>query len=230
MTEDSSAIIEHLKAYCDAKSGFVVAYFYFDFNNVECQKVENCISSIIAQLCSVVTKIPEILATQYEKCGGRAKIEKHDLMKSLRLWATHDELKEIFLVFDALDECVDNERRKLRKELLEVITEISDYSPSNMHLLVTSRPEYDIKEKLTPLAKSSAIAIQGSVVKSDIELHINSELLVDAKLRKWPDETKEAIKQALLLRADGMYVNVSSTRRTLTVSSGFVGSTVSLIH
>lgn len=231
MTENSSTIIGHLKSYCNAESSFAVAYFYFDFNDIEKQNVDNCLSSIIAQLCGDVTKLPEELTALYERCSGSAKVAKSDLREIFYLFAIHNELKKVFIVFDALDECLDNEKRKSRTELLELIMEITNLSQSNMHLLVTSRPEYDIKERLTSLVTHSAISIQGSELKSDISLHINSELSTDPKLRKWPDEMKKEIKQALLIKADGMYANIADIiLQTLTISLGFAGCSVSLTH
>jgi hypothetical protein len=196
-----------MKAYCDSKPSLAVAYFYFDFNDTEKQNAANCVSSLIAQLCSQVVDLPEKLKKLYKECNdGKQKAAMRDLKAVLELFAVIEEV-DVFIVADALDECPKNAKKlgeEPRKELLELITEIKAWSPSNIHLLLTSRPEPDIRETLTPLLKTEAISIQGSQVDSDIELHINSQLSTDSKLNKWPGEVKQEIEKTLTAGANGM--------------------------
>jgi len=196
-----------MKAYCDSKPSLAVAYFYFDFNDTEKQNAANCVSSLIAQLCSQVVDLPEKLKKLYKECNdGKQKAAMRDLKAVLELFAVIEEV-DVFIVADALDECPKNAEKlgeEPRKELLELITEIKAWSPSNIHLLLTSRPEPDIRETLTPLLKTEAISIQGSQVDSDIELHINSQLSTDSKLNNWPGEVKQEIEKTLTAGANGM--------------------------
>ncbi|KAH0533900.1 hypothetical protein FGG08_007482, partial [Glutinoglossum americanum] len=202
----SSIIIEHMKAYCGSKPRLAVAYFYFDFNDTEKQNAANCVSSLIAQLCSQVVDLPEKLKELYKRCNdGKQEAAIHDLKSALALFAETKELDDIFIVTDALDECPKNKEKEFREELLELITEVKDWSTSNIHLLVTSRLEPDIEEALTPLLTARAISIQGSQVESDIKLHISSQLKTDPKLKQWPSEVKTEIEEALTAGANGMF-------------------------
>jgi ankyrin repeat domain-containing protein 50 len=196
----SSTIIEHMKEHCDLKSGFALAYFYFDFNDTEKQEVSTFVSSLIAQLCNQVVDIPEQLEDLYKRCNnGRQKATMRELKTILSRMMK--DLEDVFIVVDALDECPKNGERE---ELLEFITEIRAWSSSNMHILATSRLEPDIKETLTPLLTSQAISIQGFQVESDIKVHVASQLAIDPRLKKWSSDIKTEIEKTLTAGANGM--------------------------
>jgi hypothetical protein len=121
-----------------------------------------------------------MLKTLYKRCiEGKHQADLQDLTAILRLFAVADELDDLFIVVDALDECPKDDGKELRNELLDLITEIKSWSSSNIHLLVTSRLEYDIKEKLAPLLTAPAISIQGSEVEGDIKKHIKDQLATE---------------------------------------------------
>lgn len=194
-----------MEDYCKSKSSLAIAYFYFDFNDVEKQNATNCISSLIAQLCSETVDPPEMLKDLYKRCNeGKQKADLHDLLAVLRLFAVADELQDLFIVLDALDECPKDDEKESRNELLDFITEVKSWSSSKIHLLVTSRPEPDITEKLAPLLTAPAISIEGSEVKGDIKKHIKSQLATHPKLKAWSADIKAHIERTLAEKANGM--------------------------
>ena len=193
-----------MEAYCSSTSGLAMAYFYFDFSNIEKQNATNCLSSLIAQLCSQIVDLPKKLTTLYEKSnGGRHGPDMPNLREVLKLFAAAEELRDIFIVVDALDECPDNEK-ELRKELLDAITEVNSWSPSNLHLLVTSRQTPDIKAKLRTLPAASAISIDGAEVEADIKKHVENELAIDRKLNGWSGRSQSTHREHPYKRANGM--------------------------
>jgi ankyrin repeat domain-containing protein 50 len=195
----SSTIIEHLKEHCK-KPGIALAYFYFDFNDPEKQKISSLVSSLIAQLCNKLDDLPDQLKVLYKECSkGQQRAAVQDLKTILSLVVK--DLEDVFIVIDALDE---HAKIGERGELLTLVEDIHAWSLSELHLLVTSRPEPDIKALLMPLVESQAISIQGSQVELDINQHIRSQLSTDPKLKKWPNEVKVEIESALTARANGM--------------------------
>jgi hypothetical protein len=194
-----------MEAYCKSESGLAIAYFYFDFNDTEKQSAKNCISSLIAQLCSETVDLPEMVKDLYKRCNdGKQKADMPNLIAVLRLFALANEPHDLFIVLDALDECPNDEEKELRNELLDLMIEIRSWSTSNIHLLVTSRQEPDIKQKLTPLLTAPAISIEGSEVDVDIEKHIKNQLATDPKLKGWSDDLKAHIEHTLVEKANGM--------------------------
>jgi hypothetical protein len=147
---------------------------------------------------------PEQLEDLYKGCGnGNHKADLPNLREILKLFAQAEELHDIFIVVDAIDECPNNQK-DLRKELLDSITEIRSWSPSNIHLLVTSRQEPDIETELTSLFTAPTISIKGAEVEADIKKYIAYELATDQKLSKWSDDLRAEIETTLTKETNGM--------------------------
>jgi hypothetical protein len=190
--------VEHIKKNCEPESG--LAYYYFDFKDTQKQQAANFLSSLIGQLCNQIDKVPDELKELYEKCKcGREKPSTQEL--ELILPIVVKSLNNAYLVVDALDECP---KGLEREKLLKLVQRIMLLSLSNLHLLVTSRPESDIKNVLSLLLTGSVVSVQGSAVNSDIELYICEELAMDSKLSKWPNHIKADIKDTLVAGANGM--------------------------
>lgn len=213
-----------MKEHCE-KPDVALAYFYFDFNDTEKQKVSNLVSTLLVQLCNKLNDLPEQLKALYKGCNeGQQRAALRELKTMLSLIVK--DLDDVFIVIDALDECPKDGERA---ELLELIAEIESWSLPNFHLLVTSRQEPDIENALTPLLTSLAIPIQGSGVDSDIKLHIVSELATDSKLRKWSGDVKVEIENTLMAGANGMSESTPCDNPcvNLTALLGFGGYSVS---
>ena len=75
-------------------------------------------------------------------------------------------LPPTYIILDALDECTD------RECLLPLLKDLRTWSGMNVHFLVTSREEEDIKIALKMLATAS-VNIRGCGVDADIEKYID---------------------------------------------------------
>jgi len=80
-------------------------------------------------------------------------------------------------------------------------------SPGSKIHLLTSRPEQDIRDVVSP-PTTKAIPIQGCHVDSDINLYVVSQLAADPKLKKWSPQMKAEIEGTLAKKANGMQVNL----------------------
>ena len=107
-----------------------------------------------------------------------------------------------FIIIDALDECPTdgNERAKL----LELLQFLAAFQNANLHLLVTSRKESDIEEKLTGSVTLPPLSIQGEDTDFDICTHVKAQLASDSSMSKWPDSTKREVEEVLNTKAKGM--------------------------
>ena len=200
----SSTVIEHLSDLCSSTAGAAVVYFYFHFKESTKQNASHFVSSLNAQLCYQVPELPESLEALYHKCNnGSRKPALHDLKVILADFSTSIYLDDIFIVADALDECPQN-ADKSRQEVLELIAEIIKWSPSNLHLMVSSRPEIDITVALEALLIIPAVPLQGIKLDQDIECYITSQLETNSKLKKWPLDIKEEIRSTLIKGANEM--------------------------
>ena len=200
----SSTIITDISQSCHFKSGSAVAYFYFDFNDLEKQKSEKMIRSLIVQFSGQSLKNVIELEPLFSSCnnGGRQP-EVEGLMKTLNGVLKY--FDDAYIVLDALNECSD------RYDLLNSIEEIQGWGLSQLHMLLTSRSLSEIEERLEPLTNSyDRICIQSASVDADIASYVHHRLQNDRQLKRWRGKphVQEEISTTLMEKADGMYVYI----------------------
>jgi hypothetical protein len=191
-SSSSSAIIQDVLELCQEDPTCAIAYFYFDFQNHEKQTCHNLLRSLIAQFSNQVTDIPQALATRQ---STRDDLDSDGLIIPLRLII--QEFHHAYVIVDALDECTE------RDVVLEVIQKIVDWQSKTLHILMTSRKEREIEDLLIAQCWQ-AVAIEESVVASDIEVHVRERLQNDVKLKKWPAKVQTEIAAKLTKGARGM--------------------------
>jgi hypothetical protein len=86
--------------------------------------------------------------------------------------------------------------------LLETIGEMTTTSLKYINILVTSRKEKDVTDKLKLLI--DPVSLEESVVHADIALHVRERLKNDDELRQWDDDQKKKIEEDLTKGAHGM--------------------------
>lgn len=100
----------------------------------------------------------------------------------------------VYIVFDALDECAHEERQGQRGLLLNCIKALVSTN-TNLHLLVTSRPEPDISILLDDIATHS-LNIDNHI-EADIGQYVNAAL-TKPEMATWCEPVKDKIKAKLL--------------------------------
>ena len=163
--------------------------------------VNSLLKSLIKQICAYETELPQVvrqLCSQHQASGHQPSMKRlitllHEMISSLH--------KECFIVIDALDEYPEAQRH----DLLRALKQIMRCDCKDIHILTTSRKEQDITLVLDTLS-TEIVSIQGSFVDTDIQLHIQSCLAEDVRLKRLPDSLKLVIKTKLLENAQGMSV------------------------
>ena len=177
-----------------------MAYFYFDFNDIDKQKPDKMIRSLITQLSRQSTKPLRGLQSLFSSCNdGKRQPDSKSLMEVLK--EIVDSLDDITIVFDALDECLE------REDLFKRMEEIMQWKPRHLHMLLTSRRLTDIEESLDSLTNpQDRICIQSALVDADILVYIGERLQNDQKLKRWrrSPQVQSEIKTTLMKKADGM--------------------------
>jgi hypothetical protein len=117
-----------------------------------------------------------------------------------------EDLSEVYVVFDALDECPEQERRDIMNFITDIVTEPG---PCYVKVFVTSRKEMDIAKAFQD-RRIPTIPIQADSVACDIEAFVRSQV---ETLRRGEhgktlyvsgDDLKEKIIRTLAEKADGM--------------------------
>ncbi|ETS79964.1 hypothetical protein PFICI_07493 [Pestalotiopsis fici W106-1] len=169
-----------------------LAYWYFRFDNQILQDVSQMLRSTIRQLS--VSPLPDEIRSLYDRHGQRGSEPSVEELVAALNAAIESLTQDVYLVFDALDECPHQDKKGQRDQLLSCVKNLM-MTHSNLHLLVTSRPEPDIEIHLRPVASCDF----------DIELPIRSDVerfvkvaLEDPRLASWTEEVRDQIIAKLL--------------------------------
>jgi NACHT domain len=196
-----------MKVMCDAGQASM-AYFYFDFRDIDKQHWRDLITSLLTQLSSHTGPRCDILSRLYSKQDDGAQQPGDDaLTRCLKEMLTLPDKRPIYLIFDALDECSNTSGIPSdRNRVLQLVKELIDLHLPDLHICVTSRPEVDIREVLEPLTSLRVSLHDQSGQLKDIEDYIRSVVYSDSEpiMRRWRNEDKELVIESLSERADGM--------------------------
>ncbi|KAI4599633.1 hypothetical protein KJ359_001730 [Pestalotiopsis sp. 9143b] len=197
----TSTVIEDLqKSQSHAQT---LLYFYFDFTDSRKQSFENTLRSLVWQIYYQNKVARKHLDSLYSSACQNGKVQPS--FDSLRKVFTEmiGNLGEVWIVLDALDECTP------RGDLLAWLRSVNqDLSVQvKMHLLVTSRPEQDIKSAIKRYAcDEQIIAIRDDLLKGDIRNYVQARVREHEGLSRWRgyQEIQDKIEASLLEKANGM--------------------------
>ena len=205
----SSTIIEDIKPLCEAGEA-LMAYFYFDFRNVHKQGLPDLVPSLLSQFSSRSNPLCDILSKLYlAHESGRIQPSNVDMTECLKDMLTLPDQPPIYLIIDALDESPNTSGiPSARGRVLQLLNELVDLDLPNVHICVTSRPEIDIKDVISPLTSLRVSLHDQSGQKEDIADYVKSVVYSNSEpiMRRWKKEDKDLVIKILSERADGMYV------------------------
>lgn len=177
--------------------GVTFAFVYCNHKEKLSQTIEYFVGAIVRQLVERKAVIPESVRTLYEKHRGKeinpTLAEYLDLLQLLA-----KECSEVYIVIDALDECVDKGGQPIWSDLIIRL----QASLANMHLLYTSR---DIQDTAGIFGSSTVIPIRAT--ETDVRTYVEGQLQSkDVLLRFCRQEPtlQEDILRAVVNNADGM--------------------------
>ncbi|KAI9453276.1 hypothetical protein BJY52DRAFT_1225714 [Lactarius psammicola] len=225
-----STIIEDIVNLCEAGSA-LMAYFYFDFRDLDKQHRRNLLPSLLIQLSAQSHPCCDILSRLYSAYGnGEQKPRDSVMIRCLKDMLTIPVLRPVYIILDALDECPNWPGiPSPREQVLALVKELVDLHLPHLHICVTSRPEFDIRATFTPLAHHRVSLHDESGQQKDIVDYVNSVVYSDSEtmMKRWREDDKKMVIETLSEKADGMFRWVfcqldalrqclpSSVRRTL---------------
>ena len=191
-----STIVDDIASTCHDGGRKVLAYYYFDFNESKKQTCEGLLRSSVTQFFGQSAGGSETVEALFSDCGeGQREPTFKGLIQALRQLS--EPLEETYLIFDALDECVEI------PAVISFLEEIRGWHNPNLHILITSRNEVTIEKGLRSLT-TDQIQIQDFLVDADIRLHVRECLRSDAELSRWSESVKAKIEKTLHEGSKGM--------------------------
>lgn len=165
------------------------------------------LSSLLMQLGSDSDQCLHVLSRLYMTYrDGSEQPSEESLAQCLKVILDQPEQLPIYIVVDALDECPDTTGfPSARKKVLDFMTVLIGAEHPNLHLCITSRPERDIETTLNSLtiAERRVSLHEEGGQREDINNYIRFFVQNTDPMRKWRDEDKELVINALSKRADG---------------------------
>jgi len=200
-----SSIIQDVFALSDTGRA-TMAYFYFDFRDIDKQKLQDLLPSLLIQLSSRSDHCCNILSELYSAhdCGTR-KPNDRVMIECLKEMLRRPARGPTYIILDALDECpIRSGLFSPREEVLEFVDELVGLQAPNLHICVTSRPELDIQAALEPLTAHPVSLHDESGQKQDIADYVSSFVHSDRRMKRWREDDKSLVISKLSERADGM--------------------------
>jgi hypothetical protein len=203
----SSTIIQHIITLRDAGSASV-AYFYFDFRDVDKKHRRNLLPSLLIQLSARSEPCLNILSCLYSTYkDGKEQPSEHALEQCLKdmLMAPSLSQHPTYIILDALDECSNTSGIPTpREQVLGLVKDLVGLGLPNLHICVTSRLEIDIWATLEPLASNHLCLQDQPGQKRDITEYISAVVQSDSKMRSWREDDRKLVIKTLSEKADGM--------------------------
>ena len=153
MLSRSSAIIQDIKTSCKAGLGSI-AYFYFDFRDLDKQNRRNLLPSLLVQLSAQSSARCNVLHRLHlEHDNGAEKPTEAALTQCLKDMLIIPNQTPIYIILDALDECPNSYGVPTpREQVLTLVMMLMNLRLAHLHVCVTSRPKFDIRATLGRLA------------------------------------------------------------------------------
>jgi len=183
-----------------------MAYFYFDFRDVDKQRIHNLLPSLLVQLSARSDPCCDILSGLYSAHDrGAHKPSDRAMVECLKQMLILDAQGPTYIILDALDECPKTSTiPPPREEVLDFVDELVGLQLPHLHICVTSRPEPDIQAVLGPLTVHPVSLHDESGQQEDIANYVASIVGSDRRARRWRKEDKDLVIKTLTEKADGM--------------------------
>jgi hypothetical protein len=194
-------------ALCDAGKASM-AYFYFDFRNVDKQKLSDLLPSLLIQLSARSDPCCDVLSRLYSSHDrGVRKPSDRIMVECLKEMLALEAQGPTYIIIDALDECpITSTIPSPREEVLDFVNELVGLQLSNIHMCVTSRPEHDIQAVLKHLTLQAVSLHDESGQQQDIANYVAAFVHSDNRMRRWREDDKDLVIKTLSEKADGMCV------------------------
>ena len=201
----SSSIIQDIIVLRDAGSASL-AYFYFDFRDIDKQKLHNLLPSLLIQLSARSDPCCDILSRLYSAHDrGVTKPSDKAMIECLKEMLILETQSPTYIILDALDESpITSNVPSPREEVLRFVGALVGLRLPNLHICITSRPELDIRVVLEPLTQHPVSLHDESGQMQDIIDYITSFIHSDRRMQRWREEDKDLVIKTLSQKVDGM--------------------------
>ncbi|KAF5852242.1 hypothetical protein GGP41_001012, partial [Bipolaris sorokiniana] len=202
----ASNVIEDITTKVELQQDTAICFAYYNYQNTQLSDISQIVAALIKQLCRKKDHIPHDLLQLKHDALSPSLVGTQDRFTSLI-----EDWRQVYVVFDALDECLETEREAILGFITGIVTAPTS---CNVKVLVTSRKEMDIAKAFED-KRIPTIQVLAENVAMDIETFARSQV---EKLRAGEhgktlyvtnDKLTERIIQTLAMKAEGMFLWVN---------------------
>ena len=185
-------VTKHIRRRLETADSDALACYFFKSGLGNSVEPAAFLRSLIAQLCKRERTLPVIVQKLFSQYSTGDKQPDSFFLADV-LISLIRRYRQTFILIDALDEASDIEGA------LEIIRYLVETKLANLHLLVSSRLQINIKEKLEAFI-TSTLSMEDHAV-DDLSFHIQKRFQEDPRLKSWDDPLKRKIEVSLIRRA-----------------------------
>jgi hypothetical protein len=185
-----------------ASSSPVLLNFFFDFRDGKKQSLTAMALSFAHQLYHQDENFRQPLDSLYKACNDGYRTPSTETLLRISLKVLKATGRKVYLVLDALDECV-----VPRQDLLAWIQMIAKLTDHRINMLVTSRKELEIASFLgLDNVMDQTVAVQSDTIDADIRAYISDTLRTGVGFKRWEsrEDVQQMIRDSLFEQSDGM--------------------------
>lgn len=199
----SSNVLEYVTAEGGLEDDAAICFAYYNYQDTQLANIWRIIAALIKQLCQKRNTIPSSLLQLMHDARSPSLAGTQEIFISLI-----EDFSHVYVVFDALDECPERERRDILGFVTGIVTALG---PCCVKVFATSRREMDIAKAFED-KNIPTIQIGAENVAADIKTFARGQV---EKLRAGQngktlyisnDTIKERVIETLAAKADGMQV------------------------
>ena len=183
-----------------------MAYFYFDFRDVDKQKLCNLLPSLLVQLSARSDPCCDKLSQLYSAHDrGVQKPSDRAMVECLKQMLALEGQGPTYIILDGLDECpITSSIPSPREEVLEFVDELVSLHLPNVRICATSRPEHDIRVVLECLTEHPVSLHDETGQQEDIADFVSFFVCSNQRMKRWREEDKNLVINTISEKAEGM--------------------------
>ncbi|KAL7972114.1 hypothetical protein HDV63DRAFT_402762 [Trichoderma sp. SZMC 28014] len=189
----TAIVVEDLHARFSNDPTVGIAYYYYNFKNQDQQTAAKLGASLLRQLCSSQSSLPEAMKSLYDKHHGKSQPSLDEIASALQ--AVVKTFSRVFIPVDALDECRTLERHLILSEIFKIQAEC------NANIFATSRPILEIRNVFQGCILRDVVAS-----REDIYMYIDGHMSVLPRFVHDNTDLKEQIKSDIANISQGMFL------------------------
>jgi len=185
-----------------------LAYYYCDFRDDRKRDLRGLVSSLLVQLCHQSDSYCDMVSKFYSEQAKKSRYPiDAALVLCLKAILELPGQRPVYLIVDALDECLTTSDMPPARDLEKVLMLVRQLTASeypNLRICVTGRLEPYLSVVIAPVSLRYISLHDESGQKEDIANYIKSFVHTDPKMQAWRADDKQLVIDVLTHKVDGM--------------------------